>query len=186
MITVVGMADRERIVKAIRKTKRIPTIFSDTNPAEAQNPPANREPSPPTEPPAEAPPAEVTAADEPAPENKEAPTAETPAMDAVVGTVDDDPYGDGHHFYREKWVNHPMEKHGIRCDAAPYHVNHSYSASYSHSWPSSHIAEYGYGVFPVQEGRYYSYDYYPATGKGDGSQITSMFSDENPNACSMV
>uniref|UniRef100_J3KZ71 HMA domain-containing protein n=1 Tax=Oryza brachyantha TaxID=4533 RepID=J3KZ71_ORYBR len=31
-VTVVGIADPERIVKAIRKTKRVPTIFSHTDP----------------------------------------------------------------------------------------------------------------------------------------------------------
>ncbi|RCV23644.1 hypothetical protein SETIT_5G023600v2 [Setaria italica] len=186
-ITVVGMADPERIVKAIRKTKRVPTIFSHTDPsAEAQPPPAEGEASPPADPPADAPPAEA-APSEPTPETKEvakeAPPAEPPAMDAIVmNKMHDYPYGDGHHLYREHWVNHPMDMHGVRYDAAPYHVTHSYSY---HS-TSPYIAEYGYGGSPDQEGRSYSYNYYPGRGKGDGSQITSMFSDENPNACSIV
>ncbi|RLN25395.1 uncharacterized protein C2845_PM07G08070 [Panicum miliaceum] len=61
-ITVVGMADPERIVKAIRKTKRDPTIFSHTDPAaEAQPPPSEGEAPPPADaPPEEAAPAEPT------------------------------------------------------------------------------------------------------------------------------
>ncbi|KAJ1283528.1 hypothetical protein BS78_03G135200 [Paspalum vaginatum] len=185
-IMVVGMADPERIVKAIRKIKRVPTIFSHTNPvAEPQPPPAQGEAPTPADPPADAPPPEpeVTPA-EPTPENKEAtPPAETPVMDAtVLRTVHDDPSGDGHRLYWEHWANHPMDMHGIRYDSAPYHVTNSYS----HQQTSPYIAENGYGGSPVQEARYYSYDYYPARGKGDDIQITSMFSDENPNACSIA
>jgi len=198
-ITVVGMADPERLVKAIRKTKRVPTIFSHTDPAaaaaaEAQPPPpppaeaegeAQAAPPAPADPPAAdaAPPAAATAAEEaapaeaPAPENKEAKPAETPAaMDAtVVRTVHDYPYGyghGGHHMHSEHWVRakHPMDMHGVRYEASPY------------------VAEYGgYGGFPVQEGRYYiPAEDYPARGKGDDRQITSIFSDENPNACNIV
>ncbi|WVZ71406.1 hypothetical protein U9M48_019997 [Paspalum notatum var. saurae] len=185
-IMVVGMADPERIVKAIRKIKRVPTIFSHTSPvAEAvQPPPAQGEAPPPANPPADAPPPEIGPV-EPTPEIKETtPPAETPAMDAtVLRTVHDDPYGDdGRRLYSEHWANHPMDMHGIRYDSAPYHVTNSYS----HHQPSPYIAEYGYGGSPVQEARYYSYDFYPARGKGDDIQITSIFSDENPNACSIA
>ncbi|KAL6627775.1 hypothetical protein ACP70R_031501 [Stipagrostis hirtigluma subsp. patula] len=199
-ITVVGIADPERIVKAIRKTKKVPTICSHTDPAaEAQPPPpAEAEAPPPADPPADAPPpAEAAPAEpapenkeapsaEPAPENKEAPPADAPATEAtVIHTVHDSPYSHGHHLYREHWGshNHHGDMHGVRYDdATPYHVTHSYS----HHRPSPYLAEYGYVGSPVQEGRsYYSLDYYPARGKGDGSQITSMFSDENPNACSI-
>lgn len=208
-ITVVGMADPERMVKAIRKTKRIPTIFSHTDPAaaaaaEAQPPPPTAEaegeaqaaPPPPADPPAAdaAPPAAAeeaapAPAEAPAPENKEATKpAETPAaMDAtVVRTVHDDypyGYGHGHRMYSEHWAtaNHPMDMHGVRYEASPYHRP-----------TSPYVAEYGggYGGFPVQEGsRYYSpapAEYYPVRAKGDDRNITSIFSDENPNACSIA
>jgi hypothetical protein len=177
------MADPERIVKAIRKIRRVPTIFSHTDPsAEAQPPPAEGEAPPPSDPPADTPPAEA-APSEPTPETKKAPLAEPLAMHAVVmEKMHDYPYGDGHHMYREHWANHHMDIHGVRYDAAPYHLTHSYS----HHSTSPYIAEYGYGGYPDQEGRYYNYNFYPGRGKGDGSQITSMFSDENPNACSIV
>ncbi|CAO2192610.1 unnamed protein product [Urochloa humidicola] len=176
-ITVVGMADPERIVKAIRKTKRVPTIFSRTDPsAEAHPPPAKGEAQPPADPPANTPPAEAAPA-EPTPETKEAPPAETPSMDAmVINKIHDYPFGDSHHLYREHWATHPMDMHGVRYDTAPYH----------HHSTSPYTAEFGYRGSPDQEGRYYSYNYYRGRGKGDGSQITSMFSDENPNACSIV
>ncbi|KAK3164226.1 hypothetical protein QOZ80_1AG0014400 [Eleusine coracana subsp. coracana] len=190
-IKVVGIADLKRIVKAIRKTKRVPTICSHTDPsAETQPPPppAEGEASPPTDPPADAPPpAEATPENkeappaEPTPENKEAP----PATEAtVIHTVHVNPYGHDDRLFQEHWANHPIDMYGLRYDAAPYHVTHSHS--YSHHRASPYFAEYGYGSFPVQEGRYYSHDYYlAARGKGDSSQITSMFSDENPNACSI-
>ncbi|CAD6238687.1 unnamed protein product [Miscanthus lutarioriparius] len=205
-ITVVGMADPESLVKAIRKTKRIPTIFSHTDSGaaaavEAQPPPpadgeaegaAQAASSPPAEPLAAdaAPPAaaeEAAPAEAPAPENKEAKPAETPvARDAtVVRTVHDYPYGYGHGSHRmhsEHWVRakHPMDMHGVRYEASPYHAN---------ATTHSYVAEYGsgYGGFPVQEGRYYlPAEYYPARGKGDDRQITTIFSDENPNACNIA
>ncbi|XP_062197517.1 heavy metal-associated isoprenylated plant protein 6-like [Phragmites australis] len=181
-ITVVGIADPERIVKAIRKTKRVPTIFSQTDPAAAST--EGEAPPPADPPPADAPPPEEAAPAESAPEKKEEPPAETPSTDAtVIHMVHDYPYSHGHHLYREHWANHPIDMHGVRYDAAPYHVTHSYS----HHRPSPYVAEYGYlGSSHVQEGRYYSHDYNPSRGKEDGSQITSMFSDENPNACSIA
>ncbi|KAL6850040.1 hypothetical protein ACP4OV_020667 [Aristida adscensionis] len=174
-ITVVGIAEPERIVKAIRKTKRVPTICSHTDPsAEAQPPPP-----PPAEgeappPPADAPPpaAEAAPPAEPAPENnKEAPPAAdaAPATDGatVIHTVYEDPY-------REHWANQHGDMYGAYgvkyVDAAPYY--HA-TQSYSHLRPIPYMAEYGCVGSP-------------ARGKGDGSQITSMFSDENPNACSIV
>nr|CAB3472991.1 unnamed protein product [Digitaria exilis] len=85
-VTVVGVAGPERIIKAIRKTKRVPTIFSHIDPAaEAQPPPAEAEASPPAEPPADAPPAEAAPA-EPTPETKEEPPPETLAMDSITVT----------------------------------------------------------------------------------------------------
>lgn len=195
-ITVVGMADPERLVKAIRKTKRVPTIFSHTDPAataaaEAQPPPpaeaeaegeAQAAPPPPADPPAAdaaPPPAaaaaeveEAVQAEAPAPENKEAKPAETPAA-TVVRTVHDGYGHGGHHMHSEHWAkaNHSMDMHGVRYEASPY------------------LAEYGGygGGFPVQQGRYYiPAEYYPARGKGDDTQITTIFSDENPNACSIA
>lgn len=178
------MADPQRIVKAIRKTKRVPTIFSHTDPAaEAQPPPAEEEVPPPTDPPADTVPSAVVTPAESPPENKETKPAETPAMDAtVIHTVHGYPNSNDHHMYNEHWTNHPMDMHGVRYEASPYYAMHSYS----HHRPNPYIAEYGFGGFPVQEGRYYSPEYYPARGKGDGSHITSMFSDENPNACNIA
>lgn len=181
-ITVVGMADPWRMVKAIRKAKRVPTIFSHTDPAAAaeadQPPPPAAEdeeaeakgeaqapapaPPPPADPPAAGDRAEEAApAETPAPEeHKEAKPAETPAaVDAtvVVRTVRDHPYGYG------------AGGHGHRmCSEANHRPTSPYVAEYG--------AGGGYGGFPVQEGR----------GKEDAINITCMFSDENPNACSIA
>lgn len=143
-ITVVGTVDPERIVKAIRKTKKVPTIFSHTDPtAEAQPPapPAEGEaPPPPADPPAEAAPAE------PAPENKETAPAETPAADAtVIHMVHDYPYS--HHVHRDHRANHPSNINGVSYDTAPYYAAHSYSHR-----PSPYISEYGHVDSRVQEG----------------------------------
>lgn len=171
-ITVVGTADPDRIVKAIRKTKKVPTICSHTDPSAQAQPPAppadGEAPPPPADPPSdEPPPAEAAAPAEAASGNQEAPPAETPAAtDATVIHMVYD-YPNSHHVHRDH-----------RYDAAPYYAAHSYSHR-----PSPYISEYGHVSSPVQEGRYYSQDYRPTRGKGDGSQITSMFSDENPNAC---
>ncbi|KAF0918703.1 hypothetical protein E2562_025829 [Oryza meyeriana var. granulata] len=188
-VTVVGIADPERIVKAIRKTKRVPTIFSHTDPAAP--PPAEGEASP-------APPPEEAAAPaaKPAPENKEAPPPAAdqapPATDAtVIHMVHDYPYSHDHHhhLFREHWpASHPGSMHAAMVSyggGAPYYATHSYSHR-----PSPYVSEYSYAGSPAHhEGRYYSsHDYYypaAARGKGDGSQITSMFSDENPNACNI-
>lgn len=176
-----GTADPERIVKAIRKTKKVPTICSHTDPTAEAQPPAppteGKDPPAPADPPADAPPPAEVAPAEAAPENKEA----APATDAtVIHMVHDYPYS--HHVHREHWANHPSNMHGVRYDVPPYYAAHSYSHR-----PSRYISEYGHVDSPVQEGRYYSHDYHPAArGKGDVSQITSMFSDENPNACSIA
>ncbi|BAC00691.1 OJ1116_C07.8 [Oryza sativa Japonica Group] len=200
-VTVVGIADPERIVKAIRKTKRVPTIFSHTDPAAPPPPPAEGEAAPP---PADAPPPEEAPAAEPAPSEAAPPppaeadqAAAPPATDAtVIHMVHDYPYthdhhhGHGHHLFgRDHWPasHHPAGGMVNYGGGAPYYAAHSYSHR-----ASPYVSEYGYVGSPAHhEGRFYSsHDYYyPAAaggrGKGDGSQITSMFSDENPNACTI-
>uniref|UniRef100_A0A0D9V060 HMA domain-containing protein n=1 Tax=Leersia perrieri TaxID=77586 RepID=A0A0D9V060_9ORYZ len=192
-VTVVGIADPERIVKAIRKTKRVPTIFSHTDPA-APPPPAAEGEAPP-------PPEEAAPAAEPAPEeSKEAPPPEEAAPAAtdatVIHMVHDYPYSSHvdnhqhHHMFRDHWpaASHPAGGM-VGYSGAPYYATHSYSHR-----PSPYLSEYGYLGSPAHEGRSYysSHDYYhypaaaAARGKGDGSQITSMFSDENPNACTIA
>ncbi|VAI12905.1 unnamed protein product [Triticum turgidum subsp. durum] len=189
-ITVVGIADPARIVKAIRKANRVPAICSHTDPA-APAPPAEGEappaaPAPPAEgeapvadvpppPPAEEAPAEPTAA-----ENKEAPPSAGAPATSMIYMVRDCPYS--HHAYRGHWATHPSNIHGVRYeydDAAPYYAAHS------RSYSPPRISEYGHVGSSAQEGRCY---YHPAAarGRGDGSQITSMFSEENPNACSIA
>ncbi|XP_037437663.1 probable pathogenesis-related protein ARB_02861 isoform X2 [Triticum dicoccoides] len=136
-ITVVGIADPARIVKAIRKANRVPTICSHTDPAAAPAPPAEGGEAPPADPPppppaegeapppapADPPPAEEAPAEPPAAENKEAPPAETPAT-TMIYVVRDYPYS--YHAYRGHWANHPSNIHGVRYDAAaPYYAAHS-------------------------------------------------------------
>ncbi|KAM3271888.1 hypothetical protein ACQJBY_042225 [Aegilops geniculata] len=207
-ITVVGIAGPARIVRAIRKANRVPTICSHTDPAapappaeggeapaaapappaeggeappaapappaEGEAPAADAPPPPPPPPPAEEAPAEPTAA-----ENKEAPPPAGAPATSMIYMVRDYPYS--HHAYRGHWANHPSDIHGVRYEydaAAPYYAAHSRTYS-------PYVSEYGHAGSSAQEGRCY---YHPAAarGRGDGSQITSMFSEENPNACSIA
>ncbi|EOY06611.1 Heavy metal-associated domain [Theobroma cacao] len=82
-LTVVGWADPERIVKAIRKTRKVATICSHSEPTEAavqptEQPPEGGPPAPEAvnPPPSEAPPAE--AAPQPQSQPEAAPPAEPP------------------------------------------------------------------------------------------------------------
>ncbi|XP_040384209.1 heavy metal-associated isoprenylated plant protein 6-like [Oryza brachyantha] len=208
-VTVVGIADPERIVKAIRKTKRVPTIFSHTDPVAP--PPAEGEPAPADAPPPEEEAAAAAAAAEPAPPEAAAAADQAPpATDAtVIHMVHDYPYPYSHddHDHDHQHRGLQLREHSWPASggysmhaatamagyggAAPYYATAAHS--YSHR-PSPYVSEYGYVGSPAHHegGRYYgSHDYYyyaaaGSRGKGDGSQITSMFSDENPNACNIA
>ncbi|KAM3253998.1 hypothetical protein ACQJBY_047863 [Aegilops geniculata] len=203
-ITVVGIAGPERIVRAIRKANRVPTICSHTDPAApappaeggeapaaAPAPPAGGGEAPPAAPapPAEGeapaadapPPAEEAPAEPPAAEKKEAPPPAGAPATAMIYMVRDCPYS--HHAYTGHWAVHPSNIHGVRYEydaAAPYYAAHS------RSYSPPCISEYGHVGSSAQEGRCYYHPAAAARGRGDGSQITSMFSEENPNACSIA
>ncbi|PKA58402.1 Heavy metal-associated isoprenylated plant protein 26 [Apostasia shenzhenica] len=171
-LTVVGRAAPEKIIKAVKKTRKTATICSD---ASASNGPSSSEPAPATstEPKADTeqastadrePPAAPPENPPPAPETKEADPA-SPAEDANKDVDQEDirmvhHYPHGNFVYREHWINAYREPF-------PHYVTHSYN-SYR---PSASIARrpevYGDGY-------------------NGGGQIASLFSDENPNACSIV
>ncbi|XP_008795807.2 heavy metal-associated isoprenylated plant protein 5-like [Phoenix dactylifera] len=206
-LTVVGRADPEKIVKAIKKTGKIATICSHTEQVEpsgseqpppsteaaassnppsteaADQPPSMAPPAPPGEPPQEAPPEETKAPEiNPSPEAKDA----TPTEPRDVEEIHMVHHYPQSYIYREHWNQYPTSGHEIRHEA-PYHDTHSYS-SYR---PSPYVTGYGHLQSPPQDIRYSGAEahhdgYYHNRGAGDGNQMTSIFSDENPNACRIV
>ncbi|CAK9138938.1 unnamed protein product [Ilex paraguariensis] len=221
-LTIIGWADPEKIVKAIKKTRKTATICSHTEPTEP--PPQPTEPSPEggapapesaNPPPAEAPPAEAAQPAEPPkdppppenppPEQKPSPAAPdaTPSQPAQpsgpkevekVHVIYQHPpdfgyrygygnsYGQGHNRQWNTYTNGP----GFRQEPAPpVYVTHSYSTFK----PSPHVTEYSHVQSPPRYTHYsrqehYSEDYHH--GNNGNGNISSMFSDENPNACRIV
>lgn len=194
-IIIIGWADPERIVKAIRKTRKNAIICSQTEPPDDQPPPDGETPQPEsTNPPPEA--DESTPAeqpkDPPPPESKPSPdeTADQPSKPKDVEET---------HV-----INHPPPEHGggyggglaYSCGGTgfrgeppqPIYVAHSYD-TYR---PSTYVTEYANCQPPPARysyhGRPYHYsENFRAGNHGNGNiNITSMFSDENPNACTIV
>ncbi|KAF5189994.1 hypothetical protein FRX31_020419 [Thalictrum thalictroides] len=218
-VTVVGWADPEKIVKAIKKTRKIATICSHINPNDPPTepapegaPPAPETTNPPTEsPPAEAaPPAEPPKDPPPPPENPPPEVAPTPAAPdnsanqppQPSGTKDVEEIHVIHHHQNDfnyghngQWNNHPTGRgywsnysngHAFRPEPHAY-VSHNYN-TYK---PSPYITEYEYNRSPPRQSHYsrmehYSENYHNRSNGGDGNNITSMFSDENPNACRII
>ncbi|KAG9459543.1 hypothetical protein H6P81_004051 [Aristolochia fimbriata] len=235
-LTVVGWADPDKIVKAIKKTRKIATICSHSEPPEpppaapapppeAADPPPPEPTNPPPPPPPEAAPQDATPPPaEPAKEPPPPPPSETnntnqgpqpevpPSTQAQTVTINpaepkpaprdvEEIHIIHHHHphinygaYNDHWNStmHPSSSgssHGFRHEAPPppyYQVTHSYN---THR-PAAYVTEYEYRRSPpraVRYGRteqYYVEDYHVrGTSNGDGNNITSIFSDENPNAC---
>lgn len=189
-LTVVGRADPERIVKAIKRTKKIATICSHVIPTEPA-PPANEE----------APSGEAPAIEQPPPPVEEPlplpvnPPVEQEArlemnnMPPQVHMMHEYPHDYGHRDYGSSNPNY----YGMR----PYENNYNSYANATHSYnsyrPPTHVSEYhGYTQPSLLENQYAvpvpgygNSEYYPRRERTDG-QITAAFSDENPNACSIV
>ncbi|KAI0510323.1 hypothetical protein KFK09_010924 [Dendrobium nobile] len=171
-LTVVGRVEPDKIVKAIKKTRKIATICTPaeatTEPSSSETPPAEQaanstestnqapiEAAPPLDPPKETPPAENKGPDvKPVPESNEASTSKPKAYGEIHMV---------HHYpHNDNYVIH----------------------SYSNYRPPSSITEYLYNREAPQRSE--GPDYYHNQHSGDGGHITSMFSEENPNACTIV
>lgn len=224
-LTIIGWADPEKIVKAIRKTRKMATICSHTEPSEpppappteqapegagppppdAANPPPPQappsEPPPPPEPPKDPPPPENPPPDTPpppptmAPDSNTGQPAQNPSVPKDVGQVHvihhhqpdygyrygyDNSYG-GHWHKYHNGQGLPQEP---PPPPPPTYVTHSYN-TYK---PSPYVTEYEYVRSPPRHVQYSRIDYsedYHSSNNGNGN-ITSMFSDENPNACRIM
>ncbi|KMZ66516.1 putative Copper transport protein [Zostera marina] len=171
-ITVVGKADPEKMVKAIKKTKKIATISSHIDNSEEPAAP----PSPDTDPPPPAPAEEPPATEEetpPAPEEaKSEENPPPPPQEEIRGEI---PMV---HPYPHQWNNYVQ-------DQFPYHDNYYLTPmhSYNNSEPpsSAKILVVAPGSFHLTN-EYYDHQQ-QNYGGGTEDNINSIFSDENPNAC---
>ncbi|KAB1213920.1 Heavy metal-associated isoprenylated plant protein 26 [Morella rubra] len=220
-LTIIGWADPEKIVKAIKKTRKIATICSHTEQAEPPAPPTEQAPKEgegpppdaPNPPPPEAPPAEAGPPAEPpkdlppppenppaettpppmAPDNNTSQAAHNPSGPKDVGEVHvvyhhppDHGYRYGYgHSYGGHWPKYQNHQGLPQEPPQPMYVTHSYN-TYK---PSPYVTEYEYVRSPPRQTNYsrmdrYSEDYHH--GNTSNGNITSIFSDENPNACSIM
>ncbi|KAJ8492072.1 hypothetical protein OPV22_013793 [Ensete ventricosum] len=151
-LTVVGSADPEMMVKAIKKAGKFATICSRSEPAaepaaSSSDPPAAADAAADHQPPSESPPA-----------TPEEPPKDAPEVNPSADAKDEaaEPQG-GEEIHlgivHEMGYEEPL-------------VMHSHSSHRAHPYVSA-----------ARDMRY---------GSGDGSQIATMFSDENPNACTII
>ncbi|KAF7813529.1 heavy metal-associated isoprenylated plant protein 5-like [Senna tora] len=214
-MTIVGWADPEKIVKAIKRTRKTATICSHVEPMEPPSQPPEPEPeennAPALEPtqqsPAEAPLPQADPQSEPP---KDTPPPEQPPPEATVptennagqqsqsipGTKD---VGKVHEIYRypPNYANRFSSGHNyVGCwdkyhnspafpqePPPPIYVTHSYN-TYK---PSPYVTEYEYVRSPPRHySRHSQMEYYSGDYQNGNGNITSIFSDENPNACTIV
>lgn len=207
-LTVVGWADPEKILKAIKKTRKNATICfpkeaenaaPEENPPPTESPATDPEPAPLAEPPKEPPPPPPqpsgnqpkeeanpppAAAGDPTPAPAQPPSPFKVKEVEEIHVVHHHPH---HLGYDNQWNLH-LVGHGFRPHETPYHVvTHGYNTYRT----SPSVCEY-HRPPPPTYARFSSVDHYVDEyqyqygREGEGNQITSIFSDENPNACRIV
>ncbi|KAK6161054.1 hypothetical protein DH2020_004435 [Rehmannia glutinosa] len=229
-ITIIGWADPEVIIKAIKKTRKRAIICLHTEqqsdePAQPTEPTPEGGEAPPPEPttqPPEPTQTEATSPAEPPPENPPPETMTSSESANATSSQSEQPskpkepeeihvvhhhqpdYGYRYYAYGpnfQQGYNGQFNAYhggpGFREEPPqppqPVYVTHSYN-TYK---PSPYVTEYAYPVhhqmhIPVTTKvlsnysipDYYSQDYY--SGNNSNGNITSMFSEENPNACTIV
>ncbi|KAI4303184.1 hypothetical protein MLD38_038846 [Melastoma candidum] len=238
-LRVIGWVDPERIVKAIRKTRKTATICSQAeqpDPAAADQKPESG--GPPQEaaepPPMQAPPTEPSPAPEPSKDQppaaplpqKPMPQQEIPRPEPSRDVVNEQQpqdiklpqkdVGEVHTMYRhpqnygyryryhnyeyghdKSWHRYPGSQRFQSEPLPPQpqqpsaHVNLSYN-TYK---PSPYVTEYECIRSPPRFSHYrrmggdedfYRDDYCVSTSSSTNGNITSIFSDENPNACRIM
>ncbi|CAL5346903.1 unnamed protein product [Camellia sinensis] len=241
-LTIIGWADPEKIIKAIKKTRKIAIICSHSEQPDPPAQPTETSPGQPTEqapapdmanppPPEGAPPAEP-------PKDPPPPPPENPPPGAPPPTTANDPasqppqpsrpkdaeevhviyhhppvydyrYGYGHGYghsygnnYGGQWNNYPNSPQYRHEPSPPVYATRSDNTytplpyvthSYNTYKPSPYVTEYEYSNRSPPRYMHYSSrperysDDYNSSNNGNGNgNITSMFSDENPNACRIV
>lgn len=171
-LTVVGRAELDKILKAIKKTKKIATICSHTDP---NAPPPAEPPAPeavPNPPPAEAPPAKP---EEPPKDPPPLPPPPPPPQESQAKPSEE-----------AKEAAAPELPKVVDEVRMVHYYPYSYTSSRQHEAPSWYI----YHWAPAPKYRYswmeaYDEDYYHCRQRGDGNKMT-VFSEENPNNCSIM
>ncbi|XP_019198237.1 PREDICTED: heavy metal-associated isoprenylated plant protein 36-like isoform X4 [Ipomoea nil] len=202
-IRIVGRADPEKIVKAIKKTRKSAAVICSHT--EQQPKPSEQPPPPPDE-------AEETAKaidpdppmapeNQPADEEKQSPeTAEMQTADQTSKPKEDNVHViyhyPPHYGYTQQW-NNSQPPRAEPPPPPPMYVSHSYN-SYK---PSPHVTrrydQYvdssppTYTQYGRPDGHYYTmmaedYYHYRDDEYHNNGNIDSVFSEENPNSCTIV
>jgi len=207
-VTVVGWVDPDLIMKAIKKAgKRAklcshvrdeetadradPAAASSSDPTTVTEQPADQttetvteqnagdQPPPPpeNEPPAEAP---AAPADAPPPQNADQPAPENPTPDPVPIPHDHPIYG---FLSRNGLDGYQVAQEHMR-EADYHYANEYYTRPYN--VPEYADTQRRYNRRYMGGEQYYYNNGVPRQTAADGTRFTSMFSDENPNACSIT
>ncbi|MED6125027.1 hypothetical protein PIB30_064564 [Stylosanthes scabra] len=171
-LTITGWAEPETIVNAINKTKKNAIICADME----LSPP----PSQPTEskPKGNQAPVAADATQLPPPEASPPPEATPPPPSTENNSSQQWQSYTGRKDVREVHViHHHLPNYLNRVNSSPVFVTHSYNTC----MPSHYVSEYEYVMPPPVHTHYNLIENY-----GGNRSITSMFSDDNPNACCIV
>ncbi|XP_057957677.1 proline-rich receptor-like protein kinase PERK10 isoform X2 [Malania oleifera] len=203
-----GINDPEKIVKAVKKTRKSATICTHTEPADQPTeaaPPAETPPDPDAgnPPPAEAPPAEAAPPADPPkdqPPLDNPPSEVTPSPVATDTIADQTPPSKPNNVEQVHVIYHGAPEYGYRYDYGQYYPNGPgvrfeppqpvyVTHSYNKYKPSTYVTEYEHIQSPptyIHHSRvdHYSEDHYH--NNNVNGNFSAMFSDENPNACRIV
>lgn len=201
-LTVVSTAEPEAIVKAIKKARKIATICSPAEPAgEATGgvaEPAAPPPPPPVEPPANQPPVEAEtppkeeappsqgqddgakaaapAVTKPSPEAKEAVPGEPKEVAEIIPVVHHYPYDRASNYYYYNDHYYPYPRRYEPPDYAYSGYSHYRTSPYALPQRVRFIQDAVAGD---------DYSYVGNYRRGGGGEVC-VFSEENPNACTIV
>ncbi|KAK4283402.1 hypothetical protein QN277_000354 [Acacia crassicarpa] len=205
-ITVIGWADQEKIVKAIKKTRKTATICylteqvkleSPYQPAEPGPAPGGSSPAPDQtqQPPAETPPDETRPQAEPPGDTPPPPPGETIPTDNNSQKSENIP---GTKYLEEVHEIHQYSPYyANRFDSGRCHSSTSYSQGLSSSMymphgyydtdkSSPYVTEYEYVISPLRHYYHSRVEYYGGDNQSGNANITSILSDEDPNACRII
>ncbi|KAK7264673.1 hypothetical protein RJT34_32283 [Clitoria ternatea] len=204
-LTILGWADPEKVVKAIKKTKKNATICSNIelrSPTEEEsirkgNAPAQDATQPPS---TQAPPSQASLRSEPPPEKPPTlATSHTHTQHVATRQRHNNP-GTKHvhmtHQHQPNYANRFNAGHSFAEQCDRYHNNPvslqepSHSMHVTHSYntymPSHYVTEYEHIRSPSRHAQYNSFEHYSGDCQNDCVNFSSMFSDDNPNACTIV
>ncbi|KAL2338993.1 hypothetical protein Fmac_013439 [Flemingia macrophylla] len=206
-LTIIGWADPEQIVKAIKKTKKNATICSSIDLTSASKEPETKENAPAPEatqpPPAQSPQPQASPPSEPPPQQPppEATPSHIPTRLSATRQWQDtgtegveqvhvihhhlpnyvDRFSSGHN-HDEHWHKHHNGPVFLQAPSQFVYVTHRYNTH----MPSSFVTEYEYVRSPSRYTHYNCIEDYSGDYQNGNVDIASMFSDDNPNACCIV